>query len=178
MVPRRAAQAVGDALAGQHRVGRRQGDIQRGAGRRPGSNRDRRGRVEAPVAGPTGQGPGLRRGAAAGPERGMDEGVGRQAVARPTLLTPGVPGLLEEAQQPGFVDRAGRVEAVLLGELQLERGVGCERLADRLGPRRDLVGGTQLAAGHFEGGHVDEVDRRVDGTHAGRIGRPRQATLT
>ena len=138
----RPAQPVGGGRAGEDQVDRGQRDVDRGASGDVRAGHQRRGRVEAPEAGPP-----------AGVDRLADErgdGVGRHALEhRPVRIRVGGqeraveslrpelrPGDLEEPDEARVVDGGDRGLAVLGRRDQREPAVGLERRRGSARPAR------------------------------------------
>ena len=175
VVAGRAAEPVRGPLSGENEVNRREGDVDRGAGRAVRSLDDRVGGVEPPPAKAAGDG--LRLGLAGDERRAhpLEHAERRVRVGDeigpvdPLLHGPG-PGALEEPDEPGIVDRGDRRLAVLRRFGEREAAVRLETRPDDLRALRHLVGRDRLAEIRLVGDVMGEMFRCVNDLHGYLLG--------
>ena len=142
VMPGRPAQPVGGALAAEHEVGGRQGDVDRGPRGRVRALDDVRGRVERPVAGaPVRPRRLVRRTARSSPRSPRGSGSSRARGSRTGARrrTASSQAVSRNRSRPGSWTAVIGLGAVLRGRDELEPAVGDQRRADDLGPLGDLV---------------------------------------
>ena len=165
VVPRRSAEPVGDARAGDHASGAGQGDVHGGSRRLPRALDDRRGRVKGPISDTAAWRIRLRPRVPGRAQRRMPQRIGHDAVTAGPADPPLVPGRLEVADQPRIVHRQDRLEAEIVGCYVLEGAVSVDGGQDRCRSGADLERGDLAPAGQLPWRLVEGVQRAGDDDH-------------